>query len=409
MTIIGIKKYISPMYLLCLTGVYPSLYIANRIAEHRRSGLEVDIFRLHRKHTWAFQLAKVMAFSRAARRFDTRVLNHRAAENLGVSVHPLPVTLGLRDYCMTGASLDSMARQISRAIDIGHYDLLHVHWAYPEGAIGARIAEEHGIPFILTLHGSDIHTQPRSDPHIQHETLYALHSADRAIFVSRALLDSARELGYDGRNAVVIPNGVNTALFRPLPLDEVTRITGIRPAGGPVVGFIGTLAPVKRADALPSIFEHVARKVPATRFVVLGTGPLKDSIESQTRDLGLDVIYPGVFSQDRIPYWMNLMDVLILPSRNEGYGLVIIEAHACGIPVVGSDRGGIPEALGDGGLVVQDGDDFEARFADAVITALRTGWSRQSLRESTDKLVWSAIARREREVYQEVLAVHRNG
>ncbi len=326
---------------------------------------------------------------------------------LGVMFRPIPVARGMREVLQPRKALESTARQVIKAIDIEHYDLIHVHWAHPEGAIGARIADKHGIPFVLTLHGSDIHTLPQTDVHIRKQTLDTLHAADRAIFVSRALLDSARELGYDGRNAVVIPNGLSTAIFRRLPPDEVTRATGWQPGDGKVVGFIGSLNTVKRADVLPDIFEGVARLSPGTRFIVLGMGPLQSEFEAQTRKRGLNVMFPGVCPQDQVPAWMNLMDILILPSRQEGFPCVIPEAHACGVPVVGSSNGGIPEAVGDDGIIVQEGASFEQRFSDAVVEALKTEFPRAAIRERAQTMDWSVTAAREREIYQQVLTDRR--
>jgi len=100
---------------------------------------------------------------------------------------------------------------------------------------------------------------------------------------------------------------------------------------------------------------------------------------------------------------MNAMDVMILPSRNEGFGAVIIEAQACGVPVVGSSNGGIPEAIGDGGIVIEEGEDFEKRFAEAVVEMLKNPIEREYLRERALGFSWENIVKREVAVYEEVL------
>ena len=106
---------------------------------------------------------------------------------------------------------------------------------------------------------------------------------------------------------------------------------------------------------------------------------------------------------DEVPYYMNAMDVMILPSRNEGFGAVIIEAQACGVPVVGSSNGGIPEAIGDGGIVIEEGEDFEKRFAEAVVEMLKNPIEREYLRERALGFSWENIVKREVAVYEEVL------
>jgi len=94
---------------------------------------------------------------------------------------------------------------------------------------------------------------------------------------------------------------------------------------------------------------------------------------------------------------------MILPSRNEGFGSVIIEAQACGVPVVGSSNGGIPEVIGDGGIVVEEGEDFEKRFAEAVVEMLKKPIDSGYLRERTLGFSWENIVKREVAVYEEVL------
>jgi glycosyltransferase involved in cell wall biosynthesis len=394
------------MNLLCLTGIYPTPaiptsghFVARRLVELRKSGVEVDAFYQYSNPTPVLGIARRIAQAQRGRdwRGDTIELD-------GIGFRPIPVSTGLGDVLNPREALDRAARQVEAAVDIGRYDLLHVHWACPEGAIGARIARRHGIPYVLTLHGSDIHTLPRNDPFVREQTIDALNAADRAIFVSRALLEAAQEIGYDGRGAVVIPNGVDTALFRPLPPDDVARITGRMPSTERVVGYVGGLSTVKRADALPEIFGRVHLKAPGTRFVVLGGGPLRDEIETETRRRNLDVAYPGIVPNDQVPAWMNLLDALVVPSRREGFGCVITEAHACGVPVVGSENGGIPEAVGEGGIIVPEGPDLEERFSDAVVEVLDGGYPCAALRRRALSFDWSVTVARERELYRELLA-----
>ena len=100
---------------------------------------------------------------------------------------------------------------------------------------------------------------------------------------------------------------------------------------------------------------------------------------------------------------MNAMDVMILPSRNEGWPCVVLEAQACGVPVVGSSNGGIPEAIGDGGIVIEEGEDFEKRFADAVVELLKNPIDSGYLRERALGFSWENIVKQELTVYEEVL------
>lgn len=100
---------------------------------------------------------------------------------------------------------------------------------------------------------------------------------------------------------------------------------------------------------------------------------------------------------------MNAMDVMILPSRNEGFGAVVIEAQSCGVPVVGSDNGGIPEAVGNGGIIVKEGDYFEKRFATAVIELLDNPIDSETLRQRSLSFSWQNIVNKELEIYEKLI------
>jgi len=98
------------------------------------------------------------------------------------------------------------------------------------------------------------------------------------------------------------------------------------------------------------------------------------------------------------------MDVMILPSRNEGFGCVVLEAQACGVPVVGSDNGGIPEAIGNGGIVVPNGQNFEERFARSVMAMLNNPIPSSKLRSRALMYDWRIIVKKEINIYNEVLS-----
>ena len=100
---------------------------------------------------------------------------------------------------------------------------------------------------------------------------------------------------------------------------------------------------------------------------------------------------------------MNALDVLIIPSRNEGFPNVCIEAQACGCPVVGSNAGGIPEAIGEGGLIVDDTANFEKDFADTVIELLNKPLSREQLRNRALRFDWESVIVKQIDLYKDVL------
>ncbi len=169
-----------------------------------------------------------------------------------------------------------------------------------------------------------------------------------------------------------------------------------------VVGYVGNLKYVKRADKFSEIFENIALKQ-EVEFLVVGDGELREYVEKECQKRNLNVKFVGRVSQDKVSYYMNAMDVMILPSRNEGFGAVVIEAQACGVPVVGSSNGGIPEAIGDGGIAVEEGENFEKRFAEAVINLLENPIDSNCIREKALEYSWENIVKKEVKVYEEVV------
>ena len=296
-----------------------------------------------------------------------------------------------------------LTEHLFREVDLQKYDFVHAHCVYPEGYAAFLTKKMYDLPYVLTAHGSDIHTLPYAHPELKPIILETLQSADKVIFVSNALLKNAMELGYSGVNAVVIPNGVDISSFSILDKTETRKSNGIYEPGMYYVGFVGDLVEVKRVDKLPEIFLNIKKEIPNVKFLLVGDGNLRDAIQEDFVTNNVDAIFTGWVSPELVPSWMNCMDCLVLPSRNEGWGNVVLEAQACGVPVVGSDAGGIPEAVGEGGLIVEEGADFEERFAKAVCTILRVPPNPEKLRKRSLEYNWVNTVQKEVEVYRSLL------
>lgn len=296
--------------------------------------------------------------------------------------------------------VEQYVEEISLKLDVKDYDLIHAHGMYhvPAGMVAERLAEKYNKPFLITVHGSDVNLLM---PKRKKEYIEIFEKASKVMFVSRALLEKARSMGYSGRNAVIVPNGFDPKIFYPMDKEKARKDLGIYRKDYKYVGFVGNLIPIKRADRLPDIFHHIAERVSNVYFIVVGDGFLRREIEEKTKDL--DIVFTGRISQKEVAKYMNAMDVMILPSRNEGWPCVVLEAQACGTPVVGSDNGGIPEAVGDGGIVVEEGEDFEKRFAQAVVKLLESSIDEDNLRKRASRFSWKSIVKKEIEVYNEVL------
>jgi glycosyltransferase involved in cell wall biosynthesis len=291
---------------------------------------------------------------------------------------------------------------VESRFDLSSFDLIHAHGMFtpPAGLIAQILSEKYSKPYVLTVHGSDVNILMEKRKKVY---LGVFESAQAVIFVSNALLEKARSFGYSAKNAAVIPNGYDPQIFRSLDKDQVRRQLGIYTEGYKYVGFVGGLIEIKRADKLVEIFELIRKRVSKVKFIVVGDGHLRGKMEEQAKQKGLDVLFTGMLEQSEVAKYMNAMDVMILPSRNEGFGAVVIEAQACGTCVVGSSNGGIPEAIGFEEYVVEEGLDFEERFAKKVVEVLQSGYDRQKIVQRAQKYTWEHIVKMEKQVYEAVL------
>lgn len=247
------------------------------------------------------------------------------------------------------------------------------------GALFAYEAnKKYGVPYSVTWHGSDIHTHPYRWDVVKSDTAKVMSSARMNFFVSRALMNESERLyenheEWEKLNKKVIYNGVSNT-FRKLTDEELCRAKErfCCPEGCKVVIFVGMLVAVKNVRSLPAIFSAISAAYEGNlMFLVAGDGKMRDMCEPQIKALQTDegaspfriCRFLGNVPVSEMPELMNCADVMIIPSLNEGLPLVTIEAYRCGVSVIGSRVGGIPEVIGlDNTVALPSGPDDESRF-----------------------------------------------
>ena len=268
------------------------------------------------------------------------------------------------------------------------YDAILAH-SFTGGLIARKASERYGVPYFVTWHGSDIHTHPWNNPLILEHTRRTMVGASCNFFVSQALMKTSDRILESGRKQV-LHNGVSDSFRRFNGEDraEFRRRHGLDD-GTKVVAFVGSLVAVKNVDLLQPIFHEVRRTyVGPLEFWVIGDGKLRGQVEpALSGDTAISVRMWGNVSSDRMPVIMNCIDVLVLPSRNEGLPLVCAEAIRCGAVAVGADVGGVSEVIGSENAVPH-GPGFNEAFAAKVVDALN-GNASQSLPDTID---WSRTA-----------------
>ncbi len=281
------------------------------------------------------------------------------------------------------------------------YDIIYAHGMYktlPAGLLAMKLSKHLKKPYVVHLHGSDVNYDMAKNPISYTEVL---ENAEKCIFVSNALLEKAKSLGYSGKNAIVTGNGYDPEFFKPMDKEMIRKELGVYEEGKRYVGFVGYLVSVKRADKFPEMFRYIAEREKNIKFIIVGDGPLRKKIEKEMK--GLDYLITGIVPHEEVAKWMNIMDVMILPSRNEGFPTVINEAKACGVITVGSSNGGIPEAIGFNDLVVAEGEDFERRFAQKVVEILENGYDIEKLLKHAENYTWEKIVEKEYNICRSVL------
>gem|GEM_PF-162618 len=393
---------------LILTNLFPKrenpnvgIFITKRLKEYKKLGVEFRAIPL------AFEDSSKLA--KFLRSVSGRIPEKPLEQSEGFFYEPVYVQRSLFNILIekvqdkrkivekfTNLFVEKISKEIPKK-----YDVIHAHGMYlpaPSWIVAKKLSEIWKVPYVVNLHGSEVNIY-MADKHIKNSCIDALESASKCIFVSKALLEKAKSFGYSGKNAVVIPNGYDPEIFKPMDKDTVRKELGIHREGQKYVGFVGNLIPIKRADKLGEIFSLIEKEIPETFFIVVGDGPLREKIEKETKDL--NIIFTGRIPQTEVAKYMNAMDVMVLPSRNEGWPCVVLEAQVCGTCVIGigSSNGGIPEAIDFEEYVVEEGENFEERFAGKIVEILKNGYDRDRLIQRARNFTWERTSQREIEVY----------
>lgn len=239
---------------------------------------------------------------------------------------------------------------------------------------------------------------------------YVFRRAAGAIAGTEAAADVLRAHGWSGPTAVIPQLGVDTTRFRPDPAARMGLHRRLGASDDEVfVGFGGRLVPEKGVVLL----VRAIAGVPGTRLIVLGDGPERERLESLAESLGIAerVAFAGHVPSLEVPRWLSALDILVLPTVGrrgwvEQFGRILIEAMACGVPVIGSKSGEIPRVIGEAGLLVPEGDEralTEAIRALAAAADLRTGLGARGRARVIDRFTNDRIAAESVAFYKSVL------
>ena len=281
--------------------------------------------------------------------FRLRGFHHNIfIHEVGVSSYPLfkypPYALGL-------------ATKLVDLVEECNLELIHSHYAIPHAVsayLAKQILEPKSVKIVTTLHGTDI-TLVGADQSFRRVVKFAIEKSDGVTAVSRYLKRRTISEFAIEREIRVIYNFVTNQPAR--PENHSCEREMYAPKGEKILMHASNFRPVKRVGDVVRVFARVRDRMPA-RLLLIGDGPERIFIQQLTKELNLaeDVFFLG--EQDYIDPLFACADLFILPSEQESFGLSALEAMACGVPVIGTDTGGLPEVIKDGeaGFLLPVGD-----------------------------------------------------
>jgi teichuronic acid biosynthesis glycosyltransferase TuaC len=389
---------------LLFSTLYPSsarpshgLFVQTRLQELLSSG-EID----------ARVVAPVPWFPSAHPRFGDwarLAITPRYEAWQGIHVlHPryaLPPRVGqtVAPFVLAASALQTLRRVQSGGFD---FDLIDAHYFYPDGVAAAWLGRVLRKPVVITARGSDLNVLGR-DTTARAMMRWAATQAAATVGVCQALTDVLAEWGVPQERLNVIRNGVDLQRFRPLERAAARADLGLD--GSPLLLSVGNLVPVKGHELTIEAVASLAGRLPGIRLVIVGRGALREQLEAYARERRVaDLVhFAGAVANDQLARWYSAADMSILASLSEGWANVLLEAMACGTPVIASNVGGSAEVIGAGEAgVVMARRDVEA-LCRAIEQLHAHPIGRDRVRRYAEHFSWDATTAAQLSLFRQVV------
>ncbi len=291
-------------------------------------------------------------------------------------------------------------------LKLRNMDVIHLHWPIPNGLGAFFLKKIYGIPYVTTVYGEEVHLSKRY--HMRFILRWLVNNSSKIITISKATRSFCQKAGLDQDKIEVIPFGVDPDFFRPLEVYNDENIFQILSVGYLIQrkGFEYLIR------AMPQVLEEHAN----ARLKIVGSGPLETELKELIYELGLgdEVEIVKNISDDELLMVYNSADLFVLPSivdsqgNTEGLGVVLLEAMACGLPVMGSNVGGIPDIItnNETGILVEEKDlqgISEAMKKLIKDEELRSILSKNGYNSVKHNFNWKTLAKRYTEVFEDLI------
>lgn len=322
--------------------------------------------------------------------------NHNGVEVTHPRYALIPkVGMTIAPFAMALSSIAAIKRMRSEGFD---FDLIDAHYYYPDGVAAALIAWWFKKPFVITARGSDVNLISRYRiPRLLMR--WASCYAKSSIAVSKALSEALASIGMDRSKLMVLRNGVDSDLFYPTPQAKARDSLGWLP--GPTLISVGNLVENKGHHVAIELLAHL----PDFRLAIVGTGVSKSSLERLSQELGVSsrVSFLGRLDQKDLAVCYSAADILVLASSREGWPNVLLEAMACGTPVVASNVGGVPEIVtcSEAGRLARE------NTVESLLPLVRDLWNhypdRNAVRRYAELYSWDDVSRFQIDLFKRIL------
>ena len=306
------------------------------------------------------------------------------------------VGMNLAPYTMALGALPTVRRLQREGFD---FDLIDAHYYYPDGVAAGLLAKWLGKPFFVTARGTDLNLIPEY-PFPRKLILKTASAASGSIGVCKALIDSLEQLGADPVKLHTLRNGVDLERFTPEPRELARQRLGLQ-TQGPYLLSVGHL--IERKGHHIAIEALAA--LPGVTLLIAGSGPEERALKSLASRLGVSdrVHWAGVVPQTELKWWYSAADVLTLCSSREGWANVLLEAMACGTPVIATDIWGTSEVVSTeaaGRLMARR----DARaLADAWHDLMSAMPARAATRQYAEGFSWNATTQGQLQLFESVV------
>lgn len=276
-----------------------------------------------------------------------------------------------------------------------YFDVIHANWTIA-GLAAVLSKRIHHRPIVLTLHGSDIFGI-KNKKVIRYVTQWVLNNVDRIIGVSSPLKDEIESMGIPQNKITVIPNGTT---FEILPRgDDFDQTKNVL--------FVGSLVDQKRPLDLLIAFAQISTKNPRSTLEYIGEGPWSQKLLASIDGFNLTsrVKLIGTVPHSEVASAMLRSSIFVLPSINEGFGVVLLEAIACGLPCVAYNSGGVIDILGHGNglLAIPEDTDSLSQCLDVLLNNKEIYYKlRSNGYKQLSNFTWPVVAKKVLKVYKEL-------